>query len=101
MNKEYNWRSENWVPLFIKRIQVIDKVTIQLLVEFSDRNITIYAENNEDCRQISLKDIAQIREEKKFFIISIPKLERNLDIRVFKYKWDFINYCTNRISVRK
>ncbi|WP_165734776.1 hypothetical protein [Pseudoalteromonas sp. C8] len=98
---EYNWQSENWIPLFIKRIQIIDKVTIQILVEFSDRNITIYAENNENCRQISLKDIAQIREEKNFFIISIPKLERSLDIRVFRYKWELVSYCTNRISLKR
>lgn len=39
---EYNWQSENWVPLFIKRIQIIDKVSIQVFAELNYEEISLY-----------------------------------------------------------
>jgi hypothetical protein len=89
---EYKWQSENWTPLFIKRIQIIDKVTIQILVELNYKEISLYVKNNNDSRLISFNDIAQIREEHGLYIISVPKKQGSLDIRAFRYHWELLSY---------
>ncbi|ENN98265.1 MULTISPECIES: hypothetical protein [Pseudoalteromonas] len=89
---EYNWQSENWVPLFIKRIQIIDKVSIQVFAELNYEEISLYVKNNDDSRLISINNIAQIREEQGFYIISMPKQQESLDIRAFRYHWELLSY---------
>lgn len=89
---EYNWQSENWVPLFIKRIQIIDKVSIQVFAELNYEEISLYVKNYDDSRLITINNIAQIREEQGFYIISIPKQQESLDIRAFRYRWDLLSY---------
>lgn len=89
---EYNWQSENWVPLFIKRIQIIDKVSIQVFAELNYEEISLYVKNYDDSRLITINNIAQIREEQGFYIISIPKQQESLDIRAFRYHWELLSY---------
>lgn len=89
---EYNWQSENWIPLFIKRIQIIDKVSIQVFAELNYEEISLYVKNYDDSRLISINNIAQIREEQGFYIISMPKQQESLDIRAFRYHWELLSY---------
>lgn len=89
---EYNWQSENWVPLFIKRIQIIDKVSIQVFAELNYEEISLYVKNYDDSRLITINNIAQIREEQGFYIISMPKQQESLDIRAFRYHWELLSY---------